>query len=276
MAQARLEELFSLEGKVVVVTGGGGFLAGAMARTMAQCGAQVAIADLSLKAAQKVADELTGVGRAALAVEADVLDGDSLEQAREVIVGEFGKIDCLINGAGGNRKEATTSEETSFFDLPAEAIQWATDLNFLGTLRACQVFGSEIVKQDSGSIVNISSMAALRPLTRVVAYGAAKAAVSNFTAWLAVHLCQEYGMGIRVNAIAPGFFLTGQNRYLLLDEQDNLTERGATIVSAIPQGRFGDPAELVSTAVWLLSDAASYVTGTVVPVDGGFNAFSGV
>lgn len=276
MSYPALERLFSLKGKVVALTGGGGFLAGAMARTVADCGGRVAVLDLCKQAAEKVAQDIAQAGHDAIALDADVLDRDSLQRACDQIVEEFGRIDCLVNGAGGNKKEATTSDELSFFDMPIEATKWVSDLNFLGTLLPCQVFGKEIAKQDSGSIVNIASIAGFTPLTRAPAYAAAKAAVINFTKWLAVHLCQEHSTGIRVNAIAPGFCATEQNRYLLYTEDGQLTERGKTILEAVPQKRFGEPAELTSCVVWLLSDSASFVTGSTVTIDGGFDAFSGV
>ena len=189
----------------------------------------------------------------------------------------FGRVDMLINGAGGNKREATTAADLSFFDLPADAIQWVFDLNFVGTLLPCQIFGSQMAEQGEGIILNISSMNALRPLTRIPAYSAAKAAVSNFTQWLAVHMAQEYSPRIRVNAIAPGFFLTEQNRFLLTDrETGELTPRGQTILAHTPMDRFGDPGELVGATIWLLSPASDFVTGIVVPIDGGFSAYGGV
>jgi NAD(P)-dependent dehydrogenase (short-subunit alcohol dehydrogenase family) len=213
----------------------------------------------------------------AIAVKCSVLDKRQLEEAREIIIGELGKVDILINGAGGNKKEATTSESLSFFDLPVDAIRWVFDLNFLGTVLASQVFGKVMAEEHKGVILNVSSMNAFRPLTKVGSYSAAKAAVSNFTQWLAVHICQNYSKDIRVNAIAPGFFLTEQNRFLLTDEKTgNLTPRGKTIIEHTPMGRFGQPSDLTGTMLWLVSDAARFVTGIVVPVDGGFSAFSGV
>jgi len=192
-------------------------------------------------------------------------------------VGEFGGVDVLINGAGGNKKEATTGGEVSFFDMPAEAIKYVFDLNLIGTVLPSQVFGREMVKGGRGVILNVSSMSAVRPLTKVAVYGAAKAAVDNFTRWLAVHMCQNYSKEIRVNAISPGFFLTEQNRFLLTDEKTGqLTARGETIVGHTPMGRFGEAGELVGTVLWLCSDASRFVTGSVIPVDGGFSAFSGV
>jgi len=216
-------------------------------------------------------------GGEALAVRCDVLDKASLEAARDVVLARFGRVDILINGAGGNKKQATTSPDLSFFDLPADAVQWVFNLNFIGTLLPCQVFGKVMAEQGEGIILNTSSMNAFRPLTRIPAYSAAKAAVSNFTQWLAVHISQEYSPKVRVNAIAPGFFLTEQNRFLLTDEQTGeLTPRGQTIIDHTPMARFGDPEDLIGTVLWLLSPGAAFVHGVVVPVDGGFSAFSGV
>ena len=277
MKDKKMKELFDVNGKVIVITGGGGVLCGAMATTLAEAGAKIAVLDIDETAAAEVADEIRTSQGQAIAVKCDVLDKESLESAKEKINSEFGQIDILINGAGGNKKEATTSPDLSFFDLPAEAIRFVFDLNFLGTLLPTQVFGKEMAENGAGVILNISSMNAFRPLTKIAAYSAAKAAVSNFTQWLAVHVCQNYSKDIRVNAIAPGFFLTEQNRFLLTDEKtDELTDRGKTIIEHTPMGRFGEPQELIGTVMWLLSDAAKFVTGVVVPIDGGFSAFSGV
>jgi len=272
-----MSDVFDLKDKVIAITGGGGVLCGTMAKALAQAGAKIAVLDLIEAAANKVADQIRSDGGRAVAVKCDVLDKKSLEAARKKSNSEFGQIDILINGAGGNKKEATTSPDLSFFDLPAEAVRFVFELNFLGTLLPSQVFGREMAESGGGVILNISSMCALQPLTKVAAYSAAKAAVSNFTQWLAVHLCQNYSKDIRVNAIAPGFFLTEQNRFLLTDEKSGeLTARGKTIIDHTPMGRFGRPEELIGTVMWLLSDAAKFVTGIVVPVDGGFSAFSGV
>ena len=207
----------------------------------------------------------------------DVLDRNRVEAARDQILSAFGKIDVLINGAGGNKKEATTGPDMPFFDLPADAIKYVFDLNFIGTLLPSQIFGKEMARTGTGVILNVSSMSAFSPLTKISAYSAAKAAVNNFTQWLAVHLCQNYSKNIRVNAIAPGFFLTEQNRFLLTDEKSGkLTPRGETIVAHTPMSRFGEANELLGATIWLCSDASKFVTGIVVPVDGGFSAFSGV
>ena len=272
-----LEELFSLQDKVAVVTGGGGVLCGAMSRALGRVGVKAAVLDLVPEAAHKVADGIVAAGGEAMAVQCDVLDKDSIEVAARHIMDTWGRVDILINGAGGNKKQATTSPDLSFFDLPADAVQWVFNLNFIGTLLPCQVFGRVMADQEEGIILNISSMNAFRPLTRIPAYSAAKAAVSNFTQWLAVYISQEYSSNIRVNAIAPGFFLTEQNRFLLTDEQTGeLTPRGQTILDHTPMARFGDPEDLISTVLWLLSPGAAFVHGVVVPVDGGFSAFGGV
>jgi NAD(P)-dependent dehydrogenase (short-subunit alcohol dehydrogenase family) len=272
-----MKALFDLTGKVAAVTGAGGVLCSQMAKALAQAGAKVAVMDLSPDAAKRVADEIKKDGGTAIPVKCNVLDKKQIEDAEKEIIAAFGRVDILINGAGGNKKDATTSDTMKFFDLPAEAIRGVFDLNFLGTLLPSQVFGKEMTKNGSGVILNVSSMNALRPLTKICGYSAAKAAVSNFTQWLAVHINQNYSKDIRVNAIAPGFFLTEQNRFLLTEEKTGkLTPRGETIIGHTPMGRFGTPDDLTGTMLWLVSDAAKFVTGVVVPVDGGFSAFSGV
>ena len=272
-----MKDLFDLSGKTIVITGGGGVLCGAMAGALAGVGAKVAVWDLIEEAANKVAEEIKSAGGTAIAVKCNVLEKDTLEAARQKTVAKLGDIDILINGAGGNKKEATTSETLPFFDLPAEAVRFVFDLNFIGTFLTTQVVAKDMAKRGKGLILNVSSMASLSPLTKVMGYSAAKAAVNNFTQWLAVHMCQNYSKDIRVNAIAPGFFLTEQNRFLLTDEKTGeLTARGNTIIDHTPMGKFGQPEELIGTVMWLLSDAAKFVTGIVVPIDGGFSAFSGV
>ncbi len=271
-----IEKMFDVSGQVAVVTGGGGVLCGAMSRALAKAEVKVAVLDILPEAAQKVVDDITAGGGEAMAVEADVLSRESLEAARDAVLEKWGRVDILINGAGGNKKQATTTPEQPFFDLPPDAVQWVFNLNFLGTFLASQVFGKVMVEQGKGNIINISSMNAFRPLTNIPAYSAAKAAVSNFTQWLAVHISQNYSPNIRVNAIAPGFFVTNQNYFLLYDKDDNLTPRGQTILAHTPMNRFGEPEDLLSTLFWLLAPASSFVHGVVVPVDGGFNAFSGV
>jgi len=271
------DDVFDISGQVAVITGGGGVLCSTMAKALAARGVKVAVLDIIEAAAQKVADAITEAGGEAVAVPCDVLDRASLEAARDAVVEAFGRVDILINGAGGNKREATTTPDLSFFDLPPDAVRWVFDLNIVGTVLPSQVFGKLLADQGEGSILNVSSMAAFRPLTKVLAYSAAKAGVSNFTEWLAVHMSQNYSKQIRVNAIAPGFLLTEQNRYLLTDEQTgDLTERGQLVINHTPLDRFGDPEELVGAVIWLLSPAASFVHGAVIPIDGGFNAFSGV
>jgi NAD(P)-dependent dehydrogenase (short-subunit alcohol dehydrogenase family) len=269
--------MFDVSGKVVVVTGGAGVLCSAMCRCLGERGARVVVLDRTAPKAETLAAEIRAASGEALGVVADVQDRAALEAAAAQVVARFGRVDALINGAGGNRAEGTTLPgERGFFDLPPEALRWVLDLNLMGTVLACQVFGPRMVA-GGGAILNISSMAAFRPLTRVVAYSAAKAAVSNFTQWLAVYLAQEFGPAIRVNALAPGFFLTEQNRFLLTDEASGgLTARGEQILNHTPMRRFGRPDDLLGAMLWLLSDASSFVTGIIVPVDGGFSAYSGV
>jgi NAD(P)-dependent dehydrogenase (short-subunit alcohol dehydrogenase family) len=232
---------------------------------------------MNLQAAQTVADAVVAEGHEAIAVQANVLETEGLRAALDQILERFGRVDILVNGAGGNKKEATTSPDLSFFDLPEDAFQWVFNLNYLGTLLCSQVFGRQMADQNSGAILNIASLSGLRPLTNVPAYSAAKAAVVNLTQWMAVHMSLHYSKGIRVNALAPGFFLTEQNRYLLTDAQSGaLSKRGQTILDHTPQGRFGEPEDLIGAAVWLVSPSAAFVHGTVVTVDGGFMAFGGV
>ncbi len=267
---------FDLSGKVAVITGGAGVLCASMAQGFADAGASVAVLDLAEDKARIVADAINEKGGSAMAYGADVLDPDSLRGACKAVMDHYGRVDILINGAGGNKAQATTSPDLSFFDLPPEALQWVVNLNLLGTIYPTQVFGRVMADQGSGSVVNISSMAAYTPLTNTIAYSAAKAAVSNFTRWMSVHFCQEYSPTIRVNAIAPGFLLTQQNRYLLEDEKGNRTERGQKIIDGTPMGRYGKPEELIGAAIFLCSEAASFITGVVLPIDGGFNSYSGV
>jgi len=272
-----MQNLFDLSGKVVVITGGGGILCGEMAVGLAGAGAQVAVLGRTLGSLEKVVERITKSGGKAIAVTCDVLDKAQVESARDKILAAFGKIDVLINGAGGNKKEATTGPDMPFFDIPADAIKYVFDLNFIGTLLPSQVFGKEMANNGKGVILNVSSMSAIRPLTKVAIYGAAKAAINNFTQWLAIHMCQNFSTAIRVNAISPGFFLTEQNRFLLTDANTgNLTPRGETIIAHTPMSRFGEADELLGTTLWLCSDASRFVTGAVIPVDGGFGAFSGV
>lgn len=277
MNKEYLTQLFGLADKVAVVTGGGGVLCGCMCRALAQAGARVAVLDLLEPAAKKVAEEITASDGQAISFQADALDRGSLEKVCAGVLDKFGRVDLLINGAGGNKAQATTSPDLSFFDLPQDAFQWVFNLNFTCTLLASQVFGKLMARQGEGVVLNVSSRNYFRPLTRVPAYSAAKAAVSNFTQWLAVHLSQNYSTKIRVNAIAPGFFLTEQNRFLLTDkETGGLTPRGQSIIGHTPMNRFGAPEDLIGTVLWLLSPAGEFVHGAVIPIDGGFSAFSGV
>lgn len=271
-----VQALFDVRGRTAVITGGSGHLGRAMASALAQAGVQVAILARRGETVQKVAETIQSEGGKALGVAADVLDCATLEQSREQIMSAFGPVDLLINAAGGNSPAATTSDKQSFFDLGKEAVNHVLDLNFTGTFQSCQVFGRDMAERGEGCIVNITSMSGLRPLTRVPAYSAAKAAVANFTQWLATYMAQEYSPAIRVNAIAPGFFLTEQNHYLMLDADGKLTARGQAIVNHTPIGRLGEPGDLAGTLLWLVSPASSFVTGIVVPVDGGFSAYSGV
>ena len=277
-----------LRGRVAVVTGGSGVLCGTMARALASCGAKVAVLGRRLEAAQRVAGQIQSDGGEALGVSCNVLDHPGLEAARATIEARFGVVTILINGAGGNHPKGTTTREyllpedlkakpedvTTFFDLDLASIQFVFNLNFLGTLLPTQVFARGMAERGAGDIINISSMAALKPLTKIPAYSAAKASVSNFTQWLAVHFSR---VGVRVNAIAPGFFLTDQNRTLLTNPDGSLTPRGQTIQAHTPQRKFGSPDDLVGPLLWLLNNRASgFVTGQIIPVDGGFSAFAGV
>jgi len=272
-----LTKMYDFTGKTVVITGGAGILGGEIACALVGCNANVAILDRDPSLANRFIKRLESpVGRASI-IYADVLDISILRQSAETVVKEFGTVDCLINAAGGNRPQATTSKDLSFFDLPADALRFVFDLNIIGTILPSQVFGKMFAERGEGNILNISSMSAFRPLTRIPGYSTAKAGVSNFTQWLAVHLAQEYSPKIRVNAIAPGFFLTDQNRYLLTDEKTGeLTDRGRSIITHTPMGRFGVSDDLLGAVLWLLSPASSFVTGVVIPIDGGFQAFSGV
>ena len=269
--------LFNIQGQTAVITGGSGGLGNIMARALAEAGARVAVISLHNTSSDKVVETIRAAGGEAIGIACNVMDRAALEHAREEILRSFASIDILINAAGGNQPGATTSQELSFFDLDRQAIDMVFDLNFTGTFQSCQVFGRSMVEQGHGCIVNIASMNALRPLTRIPAYSAAKAAVANFTQWLAVHMAQEYSFQIRVNAISPGFFLTEQNRFLLTEaETGAMTPRGQTILNHTPMGRLGAPEDLIGTLLWLVSPASAFVTGVVIPVDGGFSSFSGV
>lgn len=272
-----IKSLYDFSGKTIVIPGGAGVLGGEMACALVGCGANVAILDRNPKLAGPLQERLGCGPGCAVSFYADVLQKETLLTARARVLEEFGAVDGLINAAGGNQTEATTSARLSFFDLPEPALRAVIDLNLLGTILPSQVFGALLAEGGSGAIVNISSMNAYRPLTRVPAYSSAKAGVSNFTRWLAVHMAQEYSPRIRVNALAPGFFHTKQNHYLLYDESSGeLTSRGQQILAHTPMGRFGKPEDLLGGVLWLLSPAAAFVSGIVIPIDGGFSAFSGV
>ena len=271
-----LSNLFSLQGRVAIVTGGTGVLGGAIAHGLAAAGAKVGILGRRVDRAAEVVEAIKAKGGEAMPVPADALDQAALAQARDSVLQQWGQVDILINAAGGNSADATVFGDVTFFNLKREAVQKMLDLNLMGTILPSQVFGEVMAKAGKGSIINISSMAAQRPLTRVIGYAAAKSAIDNFTRWLAVDLATKYGEGVRVNAIAPGFFIGEQNRGFLLKPDGTPTPRGESIVAHTPMKRFGEPDELIGAAVWLCSDAAKFVTGIVVPVDGGFSAFGGV
>ena len=273
----KIKELYDFTGKTVVITGGNGVLGGDMAVALAGLGANVAIADLNTDISDDLQKRLQNLAGEVSVFKCNVLDRESLIQTKEAVTEKYGAVDILINAAGGNKPQATTSPDLSFFDLPKDALDFVLSLNLQGTILPSQIFGKLMAEQDNGVILNVSSMNAFRPLTRIPAYSAAKAAVSNFTQWLAVHLAQEYSSNIRVNAIAPGFFLTNQNRFLLTDEKSGeLTALGKAIIDHTPMGKFGDPEDLIGAVLWLLSPASAFVSGIVVPIDGGFSAFSGV
>lgn len=269
-------DLFGLDGQVAIVTGGTGVLGGAMAHGLARAGAKVGVLGRRVGQAEAVAQAIIAEGGEALALPADVLVQEQLEVVRTAVLEQWGRLDILVNGAGGNLPAATVAPGASFFDLPADGLEQVIALNLQGTLLPSQVFGALMAQAGRGCIVNISSMAAQRALTRVVGYGAAKAAVENVTRWLAVELARSYGAALRVNALAPGFFLGEQNRALLFNDDGTPTARGQNIIAHTPAGRFGAPGELISTLIWLCGPGAGFVNGVVVPVDGGFSAFSGV
>ena len=274
-----------LSGKVAVVTGAGGILCGMFAKALAQAGAKVAVLDLNQEAAQAVADEIVADGGVAKAYKTNVLEKESLVATHDAVVADLGTCDILINGAGGNNPRATTDKEyyeagdidadlISFFDLDPSGVEFVFNLNFIGTLLPTQIFAQDMVDKEGCNILNISSMNAFTPLTKIPAYSGAKAAISNFTQWLAVHFSKS---GIRVNAIAPGFFSTKQNAKLLFNEDGTPTPRTGKILAATPMGRFGESEELIGSLLFLLNnEAAGFITGVVLPVDGGFSAYSGV
>ncbi|NMA65793.1 MAG: SDR family oxidoreductase [Clostridiaceae bacterium] len=274
-----------LKGKVAVVTGGGGVLCGEFVKALASCGAKVAAIGRTQKNVDRVAEEVNNAGGTAIGISANVLEVDSMKKAREIILEKFGPCDILINGAGGNNPKGTTTKDyfeksdlegkediVTFFDLDPESIEFVFNLNFLGTLIPTQIFAKDMIDRD-GIIINVSSMNAYTPLTRIPAYSGAKAAVTNFTQWLAVHFSK---VGIRVNAIAPGFFLTEQNRSLLTNPDGSYSARAQKILNMTPMDRFGDPEDLLGTLLYLCSDATKFVTGITIPVDGGFASYSGV
>jgi NAD(P)-dependent dehydrogenase (short-subunit alcohol dehydrogenase family) len=271
-----INDLFSLNGKVAVITGGTGVLGSSMSLALAKAGAKVAILGRRKDAADALVNSIMQEGGEAIGVSADVLNEAQLVEAKKIILDKFGTIDILVNGAGGNMAGAVIPPDKTFLDLQMDQFQKVVDLNLTGTVWPSQIFGEVIIKNKKGVIINISSMSAILPLTRVVGYSAAKAAVSNFTYWLSVEMAKKYGEGIRVNAIAPGFFITEQNRNLLTQPDGSLTERGKSIIQGTPFGRFGEAEELCGTLLWLCSDASKFVSGIVVPVDGGFSAFAGV
>lgn len=265
-----------MKGKVAVITGGSGTLGKAFAKGLAEQGASVFILNRNMDKANQVVDEFKSLGLEITAMQCDVLDKIMVENVVSKVLDIAGKVDILVNCAGGNTKGATVMPEQSIFDISIDHFKKVSDLNLLGTVIPSIAFAKPMVDQGSGCIVNISSMAAQLPLTRVVGYSASKAAIDNFTRWLMIELANKYGEGIRVNAIAPGFFVADQNRALLLKQDGSLTARGETIVSQTPMKRFGKPEELISTLLWLCDEKSSFVNGIVVPVDGGFSAFSGV
>ncbi|MCB0731708.1 MAG: SDR family oxidoreductase [Ignavibacteriae bacterium] len=271
-----LNKLFNLNGKVAVLTGGGGILAGEMAKGLLQVGVKIVLLDINESNLSKKVEALKNYGAEIVGFKCNVLEKSSLEVVKEKIVNHFGGIDILINAAGGNMPGATIGIDQSIFDLKIEEFDKVTNLNFDGTVLPTLVFGKIMAEQSSGSIINISSMATFRAITRVVGYSAAKAAVDNFTKWMSVELAFKFGNGIRVNAIAPGFLLTDQNRTLLNNEDGSLTQRGKDIIKMTPFKRFGEPEELVGSVLWLAGDASKFVTGTIIPIDGGFSVFSGV
>lgn len=270
--------MFQLDKKVALVTGGCGVLGSAIAAALGEAGAQVVVTSRSQERAADTQERLRSAGIEAKGLALEDLDRPTLSAGLDAIESDYGPVDILVNAAGGNVKEATVSPDCDFFHLPEQALEDVVKMNlFPGAMTPCQVVGERMVASGTpGSIINISSMNAFRPLTRIAGYSAAKAAVSNFTQWLAVYFARDLGCDVRVNAIAPGFFLTDQNRALLTTEDGGLTDRGRQVNDHTPMGRFGNPEDLAGTAVWLASDASAFVTGVVVPVDGGFSAFSGV
>lgn len=279
METNEISKLNEVAGMNIIVTGGAGVLCSVMASALVERGANVAVLDRSLEGAVAAVDRFSkqpGAGKA-IAVYCDVLQKDSIRAAVQEVLAVFSSVDGLINGAGGNKPTASTNAEQRFFDLSEDALRWVFDLNLMGTILPSQIVAEYMAEHKQGVILNISSMNSFRPLTRIPAYSAAKAGVSNFTQWLATHMAQEYSTNIRVNALAPGFFLTEQNRFLMTEkETGDLTKRGMQVLAHTPMGRFGCPEDLIGPMLWLMSPASAFVTGVVVPVDGGFSAYSGV
>jgi NAD(P)-dependent dehydrogenase (short-subunit alcohol dehydrogenase family) len=271
-----VKTLFNVEDKIAVLTGGGGILAGEMAAGFLKADAKVVLLDINEENLNNNVGNLRKIGAPVLGLTCNVLDEENCITVKNSIINHFGRIDVLINAAGGNMNTATIGVDQTIFDLRIENFKKVTDLNLNGTVLPTLIFGKAMADQKSGSIINISSMASFRVISRVVGYSAAKAAIDNFTRWMAVEAAQKFGNGIRVNAIAPGFLLTEQNRTLLTNEDGSLTERGNTIIQMTPFKRFGNPDELIGTALWLASDASKFVTGTIIPIDGGFSTYSGV
>lgn len=269
------DNIFSLKGKKAVITGAAGVLCSSIAMGLGKAGADIAVCDIA--DTKEIVSSLRDNGVKAKGYHIDVTDLDKIKKCKEKVLSDFNKIDILVNGAGGNMKQATASKELSFFDIPTDALDKVVKLNLYSVIYMCQVFGKVIAKNNQGgSVINISSMNAYRPLTGIAGYSAAKAAVSNFTKWLSSHIALEYNRNVRVNAIAPGFFLTKQLKYLHFDSNGKPTERAKKTLSLTPMGRYGNPEDLIGTCIWLASDSSKFVTGVVIPVDGGFNAYAGV
>jgi NAD(P)-dependent dehydrogenase (short-subunit alcohol dehydrogenase family) len=271
-----LKSLFDLEDRIAVITGGGGIIGGELAKAFINSGAKVILLGRTEDNLRQKVESLSEPGKEIIGLQCDVLDEERLNSVNDEILKKYGKIDVLVNAAGGNMPGATIGVDQNVFDLQMDQFKKVTDLNLNGTVMPTLVFAKSMADRKKGSIINISSMASYRAITRVVGYSAAKAAVDNFTKWMAVELAQKFGSGIRINAIAPGFLLTNQNRSLLTNEEGSLTERGKTIIELTPFRRFGEPDEIVGVVLWLASDASKFVTGAIIPIDGGFSAFSGV
>ena len=271
-----LKSLFNVKEKVAVLTGGGGILAREMAKGFAKAGAKIVLLDINEENLNKTVDEIKNQETEIIGLKCNVLDEENIREVNKQIVKKFNRIDILVNAAGGNMTGATIGINQNFFDLKIDDFKKVTDLNLNGTVLPTLVFGKTMADQKNGSIINVSSMSSTRVITRVVGYSAAKAAVDNFTRWMAVEMAQKFGSTLRVNAIAPGFLLTDQNRSLLTNEDNSLTDRGKAIIDLTPFKRFGEPDELIGTVLWLASDASKFVSGIIVPIDGGFSAFSGV